>query len=83
MIYLDAKEIEYLLSVLDRQSPWWVRDKIIGKIETYCQKQIEISECKHSYKNYKEEKVEIKCSKCGCYKKDTGFEITKTVVKTV
>ena len=60
---LYKEELKYLAELLTKQTPWWVRDNLIKKIEAEISNRQRAYDCDHSYKTYTGET--IKCNSCG------------------
>ena len=64
-IYLLPEEIKYLKELLEKQPKWWVKDKLIEKIENDQFHKGEMAVCEHIKAEYSGKK--ICCSKCGSF----------------
>lgn len=76
MIFLTNEETEYLLALLNKQPSWWVKDRIIEKIEENKDTKKLMRCCEHTIFKYKGEK--FMCSKCGA---TTEQSFKKTRIK--
>ena len=72
MIYLLKEETTYLLKLLENQPPWWVKDKIIEKINHDVEEKENRKLCKHEFGEYEGKRV--CCMKCGGYAEGMGSE---------
>lgn len=65
MIYLLPEETKYLLELLKKQPEFWVRDKIIEKLEDDVNEKERHEKCEHVKGAYTGTKT--CCKKCGAY----------------
>ena len=72
-IYLLPEETKYLKDLLEKQPKWWVKDKLIEKIEDDQFRRGEMAVCNHSKAEYVGEKT--CCSKCGSFY-EPGMKVT-------
>ena len=79
MINLAKEETNYLLRLLNGQARWWIRDKLIEKIEDDKREKEERSQCNHEYGKFKGERV--CCIHCGGFGEGMGYswELIKKV----
>lgn len=68
-ITLLPEEQTYLLELLSKQGWWWVRDKLIEKIQDDLNRRQKIQSCKHTFHKYTGHRE--CCSLCGAF--DVGM----------
>ena len=72
-LFLDVKEKIYLKKLLNGQYPgeFWVKNKILEKLDVDNERTEKISECEHEFFEWTEERT--MCKKCGCFEEGMGF----------
>ena len=79
MVYLLNEEKKYLLELLKKQPSWWVKDKLIEKIEQDEQEKENTKNCEHTF--YEINTKKVCCIKCGTYADGMGFKREYAEVK--